>query len=71
MFSGCNNKCERILMHHRRSRGNVSKTQELLYSLYDWFPVTSCLIPLPCFVGVHYNKPIKQEHYEWGNNLCV
>ena len=32
MFSGCNNKCERILMHHRRSRGNVSKTQELLYS---------------------------------------
>ena len=42
MFSGCNNKCERILMHQRRSRGNVSKTQEFcIIILYDWFPVTS------------------------------
>ena len=55
MFSGCNNKCERILMHQRRSRGNVSKTQEVvLHHNFVWL-VSSykfCLIfflPLSCF----------------------
>ena len=74
MFSGCNNKCERILMHQRRSRGNVSKTQEVvlhhnfvwLVSSYKFYLISFSPIVVS-LGGVHYNN----NNHRWESDLYI